>query len=172
MAEKDITRITVGRQSISLVGLRSLLEEMAESHAGRDEKEIIEYMMNHLGRQNYIPASAREEYGRAFIREFRKFTGQPYTEAPREGLDIKVLGAGCNQCDKLTQLVMEVLSENRLPGSVEHVTDYKEIADYGLMGVPALVIDGKAYSVGTVPPKSQIEKFIARAVAEAAARTE
>jgi hypothetical protein len=171
MTGKDITRIMVGKQSVSVVGLRSLVEQMAESHKGSGDKEAIEHMMDHLGRQNYIPASAAEEYGHAFLREFRKFMGQPFTEPPREGLDIKVLGAGCNQCDKMTQLVMEVLSENRLSASVEHVTDFKEIAGYGLMGVPALVIDGKAYAVGSVPPKSQIEKFIAKAAAAAASQS-
>lgn len=172
MTGKDITRITVGRQSVSVVGLRSLVEEMAESHKGAGDEEVIGHMMERLGRQNYIPASAKEEYGQAFLREFRRFMGQPFTEPPREGLDIKVLGAGCNQCDKLVQLVMEVLSENGLPASVEHVRDFKEIARYGSMGVPALLIDGKTYAVGSVPPKSQIEKFIAKAAAAAASQSE
>jgi small redox-active disulfide protein 2 len=72
---------------------------------------------------------------------------------------IKVLGPGCNQCDRLAQEVIEVLSEMKLSADVEHVRDIKEIGSYGVMGTPGLVINGKVTSVGKVPPKAKLKKW-------------
>ena len=38
---------------------------------------------------------------------------------------------------------------------IEHVTDIKKIGKYGVMGTPALIINGKVKSVGKVPSKSK-----------------
>lgn len=163
MTEQDITKILVGRHPISIIGLGALLDELSATHADRTDDEVRDEMLERLSKTNYIPGGAREDYGRAFIREFRKRLGQPYTEAPREGLDVKVLGTGCGQCDKLVQLVMEVLTEIKTPASVEHVKDLREIAGYGLLGLPALIINGKAVFVGSVPPKNRIKGFLLEA---------
>ena len=80
--------------------------------------------------RNYIPASAQEEYKRAFLREFKKALGEK-VEEERSGLSIKILGPGCPSCDRLEQTVMAVLGELGLPGDVEHVRDVKEIAAAG-----------------------------------------
>ncbi|HBD09770.1 MAG TPA: hypothetical protein DCZ69_16075, partial [Syntrophobacteraceae bacterium] len=100
-------------------------------------------MVERLSKDNYIPANVREDYGKAFVREFRKFLGQPYIEDTKAGLDVKVLGMGCAQCHRLTQTIMELLTELQLPAAVDHVMDIKEIAGFGVMGSPALVINGK-----------------------------
>ena len=39
---------------------------------------------------------------------------------------------------------------------IEHVTAIKEIGKYGMMGIPALIINGKVKSVGKVPSKSKL----------------
>ncbi len=54
---------------------------------------------------------------------------------------------------------MEVLNELNLTADLEHVTDVKKIAAYGIMGSPALLINGKVVSVGQVPSKKQIESL-------------
>jgi predicted DsbA family dithiol-disulfide isomerase len=48
---------------------------------------------------------------------------------------------------------------------VDHVTDIKEIARYGIMGSPALLINGKAVAVGSVPPRERIKKWLVEASA-------
>jgi protein-disulfide isomerase len=55
---------------------------------------------------------------------------------------------------------MEVMAEMKLAGAVEHVRDIKEIASYGVMGTPALVINAKIVSVGTVPSKAKIREWL------------
>jgi hypothetical protein len=163
MSEKAITRINVANFGVSIIGIRELMEEMAATHGEKPDREVAEYMLDRLGKENYIPKKAVEDYGRAFVREFRKFMGQPFTEEGPKGLDIKVLGVGCPQCHALTQTIMEVLTELKLPAGVDHVTDMKEIARYRVMGSPALIINGKKLAVGSVPPRDRIKKWLLEA---------
>ncbi len=163
MAEKDITQIHVANCSVGIIGIKRLVERMAQTHAGKTDEEVQSFMLDQLGKDNYIPNSARDSYGKAFLREFRKFLGQSHAEDTPRGLDIKVLGAGCTQCHSLTQMVMEVLTELEIPAGVDHITDLKEIARYGVMGSPALVINGKVMVVGSVPPRDRVRKWLAEA---------
>jgi len=163
MAEKDITKIRIGKFDIGIVGIQQIISEIAQTDAGKSDKEIAAVMLERLARDNYIPGGAREDYGQAFVREFRKFTGQPYKDEAPRGLEIKVLGMGCAQCNSLERTVMELLTELDLPASLDHVTDIKEIARYGVMGTPALVINGRVMAVGKVPARNQMKTWLLEA---------
>jgi len=163
MTGKDITRIRIGRDSVGLIGLKEAIAEMAEEYGSKSDEEVMQAMMERLGRGNYIASSAREEYEQAFVREFRKALGQPYTELAVEGVDVKVLGPGCAQCEQLEQILMQILGEIHVQASVEHVRDLKEIARYGVMGTPALLINKKVMAVGSVPPRNKIKKWLQEA---------
>jgi hypothetical protein len=163
VAEEDITRISVAKFSVSIIGIKQLMDEMTGTYSDKTDDEVRSFMLDRLEKSNYIPSSAKEDYGRAFVREFRKSLGQPYADDAPKGLDIKVLGAGCSQCHTLTQVIMEVLTELELPAGVDHVTDIKEIARYGIMGSPALLINGKAVAVGSVPPRDRVRKWLVEA---------
>ncbi len=76
---------------------------------------------------------------------------------------IVVLGPGCSQCNQLEQTVKQALSEMGLPASLEHVTDIKEMAKYGFVSTPALVINGKIVSRGTVPSVKKIKELLGKA---------
>ncbi len=78
-------------------------------------------------------------------------------------LNIVILGPGCSQCEGLVQTVMRVLSETGVPASLEHVTDIKEIAQYGLVRTPALVINGKIATVGSTPSAKKIKDLLTAA---------
>ena len=160
MDDKDFTRIRVGRFDIGILGLKQLVEQMAATHAGKSDEEVASFMVQELSSRNYIPDGARDDYGKAFLREFRKSVGQELGETSNEGLEIKVLGMGCAQCNSLEQMVMELLTELDFPASLDHVTDVKEIARYGVMGSPSLVINGKVVAVGKVPPRNQIKAWL------------
>jgi hypothetical protein len=165
MAEKVGTRINVGDFSVGIMGIVELMEEMTATHADKPDDEVRAHMLARLGEHNYIAHKAEDEYGRAFVRELRMFLGQAYTEDGPAGLDIKVLGVGCGQCDSLVKTIQEVLTELRFPVGVEHVTDIKEIARYGVMGSPALLINGKTVAVGSAPPRNRIKKWLQEASA-------
>lgn len=79
-------------------------------------------------------------------------------------MDIKVLGAGCANCNKLEQMVFNVLAELNIDASVTHITDFKDIMSYGVMSTPALVIDGEVKLSGGVPSKARLTEIIKEAV--------
>jgi small redox-active disulfide protein 2 len=156
----DHSRIRVGDHEVGLIGLKQAIDEIAKSHADKADEEVQVTLIERLSKKNYIPSSARREYGKAFVREFRKFLGQPYEQVSEEPLRIVVLGPGCFQCNHLEQTVMRVLNEMELPASLEHVTDIKEIAEYGCVRTPALAINGRIVALGTVPSERQIKEWV------------
>lgn len=136
---------------------------MAEEYGERPDREVQEELLNRLGKRNYIPEKTGEDYEKAFLREFKKFIGKPFEEEPPEGLEIKVLGPGCVQCDRLEQELMQVMAETGIMADVEHVRDNKEIGRYGVMGTPALIINGRIKSVGKVPPRNKLKEWLKEA---------
>jgi len=160
MAEPDVTQISVRRDRVGIIGLKPVLEAVAREFKGRPDEEIKAELMKRLGRSNYIVASAEAAYEAAFFREYKKFIGEPIPEDPADSLQIRVLGPGCPSCDKLEQDLMAVMAELNLSADLDHVRDVKEIACYGVMGNPALVINGKVVAVGRVPSKNQLKEWL------------
>ncbi len=157
---EDHSRIRVGDHEVGLMGLKQAIEEIAQSHSDKTDDEVQDILIERLSKKNYIPSSAREDYGQAFLREFRKFLGRPYEEASVGPLRIVILGPGCYQCNHLEQIVMQVLNDMELPASLEHVTDIKEMAQYGFVLTPALIVDGKVVSQGSVPSLKKIRGWL------------
>jgi len=73
---------------------------------------------------------------------------------------IKVLGPGCRNCVSLTENTKAALSELGIEAEIEKITDYTEIARYGIMSTPGLVIDEKVVSFGKVLKPKDIVKII------------
>ena len=75
-------------------------------------------------------------------------------------MEIKVLGPGCPKCKQTEKIVKEAVAEAGVDARVEKVTDTMEIAGYGVFGTPAVVINGEVKSVGKVPAKDEIKRWI------------
>jgi small redox-active disulfide protein 2 len=163
MSQDDIIQIRVGGSPVGIRGLKIVLEDMAEEYGESPDREVVEELLNRLSKRNFIAEKAREDYEKAFLREFKKFLGKPFEEEAPEGLEIKVLGPGCVQCDRLEQELMQVMAETGIMADIEHVRDIKEIGRYGVMGTPALLINGKVKSVGKVPPKNKLKEWLKEA---------
>lgn len=73
---------------------------------------------------------------------------------------IKVLGSGCSRCDKLFKKVNSVLQSNNIDAEVIKIENIKEIAKYGIMMAPALVINEKIVCSINVPSEKDILKYI------------
>lgn len=71
-------------------------------------------------------------------------------------MEIKVLGPGCAKCKETEKLVHEAVSEAGVAATVEKITDFQQIAGYGVLSTPAVVIDGDVKVVGKVPSKSEL----------------
>ncbi|MEA2040906.1 MAG: thioredoxin family protein [Thermodesulfobacteriota bacterium] len=160
MSQEDVTQIKVDKQSVGIMGLKQAMEEMAEECAERPDDEVSAELLKRLSKKNYIPNPARENYEKAFLREFKKFLGKQYDEEVSREVEIKVLGQGCTQCDRLEKELIEVMAELNLAANLEHVRDIKEIGKYGVMGMPTLLINGKVMSVGRVPPRAKIKEWL------------
>jgi hypothetical protein len=159
----DIRIINVGGTQVGLNGLDLALSELGPSLAVRSDEEAGAELVARLEGGNYIPAAARREYVQALARELRRHLGQPCPEPASPGLEVKILGQGCLRCEGLTSAVMSVLSEMGLPAAVDHLRDIKDIAAYGVMGTPALVVNGQVVCVGQVPSAGQIRQWLERA---------
>ena len=75
-------------------------------------------------------------------------------------MEIKVLGPGCPKCKQTEQRVREAVAEAGITAKIEKVTDIMEIAGYGVLGTPAVVIDGQVKSVGRIPSTKEIRSWI------------
>lgn len=67
-----------------------------------------------------------------------------------DALTIKVLGAGCASCHTLLENTQAAVAALGLGVDVEYVTDMAKIAGYGVMSVPALVVNEKVVTMGKV----------------------
>ena len=164
MTTDDIVQIKVGGFLVGIVGLNQTMESMGGEYAEQPDHEVEKELLARLGRRNYIADRARDEYGKAFLREFKKLLGKEVVEDRSEGLEIKVLGQGCAQCDKLEQELMAVMAETGIAASVDHVRDVKEIGKYGVLGTPALIINGKVKSVDKVPSMANLREWLSEAI--------
>jgi small redox-active disulfide protein 2 len=156
----DIVQVAIGEKSIGIVGLKTVMENLTKMASSKTDAECREILYREIAGQNYIPPKMIEEYKDALLRAFKVFTGEIKEEAPAGGVRIQVLGPGCHNCDRMEQDVREVLAELKMPGDLSHVTDPDEIAKYGLMGVPALVINGRVVCVGTLPDRNRIKQWL------------
>jgi small redox-active disulfide protein 2 len=162
VADDDVMQIKVDTFTVGIIGLKAVMEEMAREFADKPDEEIQSELLKRLSRRNYISNKAKDGYAKAFLREFRKLLGRPYEEGISGGLEIKVLGAGCPQCDKLEQELMAVVAETGILADIDHVRDIKEIAKHGVFGTPAVVIDGKVKSVGKIPSRDEIKSWLCK----------
>lgn len=81
-------------------------------------------------------------------------------EAGKASSGVKVLGSGCAKCNALEQATREALAELGMETTIDHVTDFTQIAAYGVMTTPALVVDGKVVSYGKVLKKDEAKALI------------
>ena len=73
---------------------------------------------------------------------------------------VKVLGSGCAKCNQLEAATKEALEQLGMDTTIEHVTDFAKIAEYGVMSTPALVIDGKVVSYGKVLKTEEVVQIL------------
>ncbi|MDA8141526.1 MAG: thioredoxin family protein [Desulfobacteraceae bacterium] len=77
-------------------------------------------------------------------------------------MEIKVLGPGCPRCQQTEKIVKEAVAESGAAAQVEKVTDMMKIAGYGVMGTPAVVVDGVVKSVGKIPTKADVKSWLCK----------
>ncbi|MDE6036100.1 MAG: thioredoxin family protein [Ruminococcus sp.] len=73
---------------------------------------------------------------------------------------IKVLGAGCKSCHEQYQNVINAAAEMGLATNIEYITDMEKIMTYGVMSMPAIVVNEKVVSMGRVLKTADVVKLL------------
>ena len=76
-------------------------------------------------------------------------------------MNVKILGSGCTNCQNLEKRMRTALAELQLSATVEKIQSYQDIASYGVMSTPALVIDEKVVLQGQVPQVDALKEIVA-----------
>ena len=82
-------------------------------------------------------------------------------------VDIKVLGAGCANCEKVEAAAKTAVAMLGAEAQISKITDYEEIKSYQVLATPGLVINGKLVSAGRIPSDGEVTTWVADALMEA-----
>jgi len=75
---------------------------------------------------------------------------------------IKVLGAGCKSCHEQYENAKKAVADLGLPVEVEYITDMEKVTTYGVMSMPALVVNEKVVSMGKVLKSAEVIKLLGK----------
>lgn len=73
---------------------------------------------------------------------------------------VKVLGAGCKSCHEQYENAKEAVKAMGLPVEVEYITDLQKVMEYGVMRMPAIVVNEKVVSMGKVLKAAEVEELL------------
>ena len=80
---------------------------------------------------------------------------------PVEGICcVKVLGAGCKSCHAQYENVKAAVQTLGLDIEVEYVTDMEQVMAYGVMSMPAIVVNEQVASMGKVLSAAETEALL------------
>ena len=81
--------------------------------------------------------------------------------APVDGICcIKVLGAGCKSCHEQYENAMAAVKAMGLNIEVEYITDMEKVMGYGVMSMPAIVVNEQVVAMGKVLKAADVEKLL------------
>lgn len=82
-------------------------------------------------------------------------------------MEIKILGPGCRNCERLEKYTRAVVQELGIEASIAKIKDMNQIMSYDILTTPGLVINERLVSSGRVPSKAQVTRLITTALVEA-----
>ena len=75
-------------------------------------------------------------------------------------MKIQVLGTGCPKCKQLEANAKKAVEEAGIKAEIVKVTELEKILGYGVMSMPALVVDGSIKASGRIPEVQEIKKWL------------
>lgn len=75
-------------------------------------------------------------------------------------MKIEILGTGCAKCKKLYENTIEAVKLSGKEAEVSKVEDIKQIASYGVMSTPAVVVDGVVKASGKLLSPDEIRAML------------
>lgn len=77
-----------------------------------------------------------------------------------KGCNIKVLGAGCKSCHEQYENVKKAVADMNLEAEVMYITDMPIVMSYGVMSMPAIVVNEQVVSMGKVLKAAQVVELL------------
>ncbi|MBQ8790411.1 MAG: TM0996/MTH895 family glutaredoxin-like protein [Ruminiclostridium sp.] len=75
-------------------------------------------------------------------------------------MKIKILGGGCASCKKLYENTKKAVAETGITADTEYITDMEKVMAYGVMSMPALVVNEQVATMGKVLKPAEIAKIL------------
>ncbi|MEW8014353.1 MAG: thioredoxin family protein [Candidatus Sedimenticola endophacoides] len=73
---------------------------------------------------------------------------------------IKVLGAGCRNCETTAKLIAIAAEQAGVEIELEKVTDMAKIIEFGVMSTPGVVVDGEVVHAGGLPGPDLVRQWV------------
>jgi small redox-active disulfide protein 2 len=78
-------------------------------------------------------------------------------------LTIRIVGSGCQNCENLFQLCMNLAADNELEADIQKITNREKFTELGIWMTPGLIVNDKVLSQGKIPTKSTLEHWLLEA---------
>jgi hypothetical protein len=148
--------IRIGKSTIGLIGIDIALNQAAAKNLSEDDAII--FLFEAVSQKNYIPPAANDNYREALRKAYHQHLHPD--DRDEDVLVFRIFGKTCVSCDNLQKMVIEELNTIGLAADIEKIHDPDEIYRYGVMAIPALMINGKVKSSGIIPTQAQVEQWI------------
>ncbi len=79
-------------------------------------------------------------------------------------LNIKVLGPGCPNCQKVEAIVRQAVAQLGIDATLTKVTNYAEITQYPILSTPGLVINEELVCSGCIPSLAEVMTWLTTAL--------
>lgn len=75
-------------------------------------------------------------------------------------MKIVVYGPGCARCHETERVVRHVVEELGVGAEVQKVTDFRAMAEAGVVATPAVSIDGVLKIAGRIPKSDEVREWL------------
>ena len=80
-------------------------------------------------------------------------------------LNIKILGSGCANCQKVEQIAKKVVAMLSVDATIQKVTEMQDIMKYPILSTPGLVVNEKLVCAGRIPSEAEVTTWVTSALA-------
>jgi small redox-active disulfide protein 2 len=80
-------------------------------------------------------------------------------------LNIKILGSGCANCQKVEQIAKKVVAALSVDATIQKVTETQDIMKYPILSTPGLVVNEKLVCAGRIPSEAEVTTWVTSALA-------
>jgi small redox-active disulfide protein 2 len=79
-------------------------------------------------------------------------------------LTVKILGAGCSNCERLYEVARRALDSLGVEAELTKIMDFPEMMKYGILQTPGLVVNEELVMVGKVPSLGDMTTILTSAL--------